>query len=156
MDVHAHGGRRIEKIERRITRLSRRAEKLFARQLRAEQRVADALRPASERRAQRRLERLRARREQLVQSEIRSIMLALKDESHRTRERLDRELQRMAPLELEWERLRSMFDTLEATLCKPALDQLTVQWRGGLAIPDFPVTEQTGYIKPFPPKAILF
>ncbi len=145
---------RIDKIERQIERLSQRAAALLERERQAEERISAGGRGG--RRAAHRLERLRAQRAELVDTEIRAIMLALQKQSGRTRERLDRELERLVPLEREWDRLRSMFDSLEETLAKPGLDQLTGQWRGGLEIPAFPITEQTGYIKPFPPKAILF
>jgi hypothetical protein len=107
-------------------------------------------------RAERRLEALRTRRCEIVQGEVRAIMLSLRDQSARTRQRLDRELERMAPLEREWERLRSMFEALERTLEDPGVEDLAGHWRGTLEIPDFPVTERQGYIKPFPPRAILF
>lgn len=156
MDVRLSRRRQVERIERRIARLSRRAEALFECERKSEQTVARGGRRRSERRAQRRLERLQAERAKLVEVEVRAIMLALQRESVRMRERLDRELERMAPLEREWDRLGSLFGALEETIAAPALDQLTEQWQGGLQIPDFPVVEQTGYIKPFPPKAILF
>jgi chromosome segregation ATPase len=155
MDVHLRG-RRVDRIERRITRLGKRADTLLAREHRLEERLAKGGRTRSQRRTERRIERLRAERAQLAVAEVRAIMLALRTESSRTRERLDRELARLTPLEQEWERLREMFDALERAIARPALDELTEQWQGGLEIPDFPVIEQTGYIKPFPPKAILF
>lgn len=150
-----HGGR-IERIEERISKLQGRAERMLAREQRLEARLAAARSPRVERRAGRRLARVRAERQKLVTGEVRAIMLALKEQSVRTRERLDRELERLVPLEREWERLRSMFDALDHAIAAPALDELTGQWRGELAIPDFPVSEDKGYIKPFPPKAILF
>ena len=163
-------GRRngIERIERRIARLRERAAEQLEHEQRSEARLeelrgadpAGRLRAARRERAlartQRRLDTLRAERAQLVDAEVRAIMLSLRDQSSRTRERLDRQLERMTPLEREWERLRSMFDTLEETLETPALDGLAVHFRGVLEIPEFPVTEQQGYVKPFPPKAILF
>jgi chromosome segregation ATPase len=155
MDVHLRG-RRIDRIERRIARLGKRADALVARERRTEERLARGGCTGAQRRAERRIERLREQRAKLAVAEVRAIMLILQSESSRTRERLDRELARLTPLEQEWERLRSMFDALEQAIARPALDELTGQWQGALAIPDFPVTEQTGYIKPFPPKAILF
>jgi DNA repair exonuclease SbcCD ATPase subunit len=163
-------GRRngIERIERRIARLRERAAEQLEHEQRTEARLEElrgaasagrlrtARRARALARAQRRLETLRAERTQLVANEVRAIMLSLRDQSSRTRERLDRQLERMAPLEREWERLRSMFGTLEETLGTPALDGLAVHFQGALEIPEFPVTEQQGYVKPFPPKAILF
>jgi chromosome segregation ATPase len=150
-----HGGR-IERIEGRIARLGGRAEKLLDRERGLEERLAAQRSPRAGRRAERKLESLRADRGRMVEAEVRSIMLALKEESGRTRERLDRELERLVPLEREWERLRALFDALEQTIATPAVGALATQWQGGLEIPDFPVSERTGYVKPFPPKAILF
>jgi chromosome segregation ATPase len=163
-------GRRngIERIERRIARLRERAAEQLEQEQHTEARLeelrgvppAGRLRAARRRRAlaraQRRLDTLRSERGRLVGAEVRAIMLSLRDQSSRTRGRLDRQLERMAPLEREWERLRSMFDTLEETLGTPALDGLAAHFQGALEIPEFPVSEQQGYVKPFPPKAILF
>jgi len=165
-------GRRkgIERIERRIAQLRERAAALLALEEAAEERLG-ALREQAQQpagriraarrtraalRAERRLAAVREERAQLVEDEVRAIMLSLREESSRTRGRLDRELERMAPLQREWERLRAMFDALESALETPALSELAGQWHGALQIPDFPVTEEQGYIKPFPPRAILF
>jgi len=158
----------IERIERKIARLSERASRLLEREEQTEARLGElrnaapagrlhaARRDRALGRAERRLANLRGERTQLVEVEIRAIMLSLRDESSRTRERLDRQLERMAPLEHEWERLRSMFDALEEAIDTPAVTDLARQWKGALEIPDFPVSEEQGYIKPFPPRAILF
>jgi len=158
----------IERIERRIERLSARAAELLEEEVQAESRVGQlrndspsgrlraARRDRALGRAERHLAKLRDERAGLVEAEIRAIMLSLRQESSRTRERLDRQLERLAPLEQEWERLRSMFDALGQAIETPAVTDLARQWQGGLEIPDFPVTEEQGYIKPFPPRAILF
>ena len=71
-------------------------------------------------------------------------------------ELLDQQLERLAPLEGEWERLRSAFGSIEAAVAAPALEQVECQWRGALEIPEFPVRENSGYDKPFPHRALLF
>lgn len=158
----------IERIERRIERLRARASELLDQEEQAEARLGQlrnatpsgrlraARRDRALARAERRLAKLRDERSGLVEAEIRAIMLSLRQESSRTRERLDRQLDRLIPLEQEWERLRSMFDALGQAIETPAVTDLARQWQGALEIPDFPVTEEQGYIKPFPPRAILF
>jgi hypothetical protein len=108
------------------------------------------------RRAERRVQQLRSTRELLVGKELDAIMFALERQSRRTRERLDRELDRLAPVEAEWERLRCAFDLLEVAVATPAIEHLAGQWSGMLEIPEFPVREQEGYAKPFPQGALLF
>ena len=125
-------------------------------EMRPARRFRRARRARALQRAQRRLGSLRDERTRLVEVEIRAIMLSLREESGRTRQRLDRQLERMQPLEREWDRLREMFGALEETIETPALNPLARQWQGELEIPDFPVVEHQGYIKPFPPRAILF
>lgn len=149
----------IERIQRRVARLGERAAKLHAREQEAAERLGATRAAGHERRAgraQRRLERLGQERERLAEREIRAIMLLLREQSGRTRERLDRELERLTPLQEEWERLRAVFDSLDETIAGPALEPLAGQWRGELEIPDFPVQEHQGYVKPFPSCAILF
>jgi hypothetical protein len=83
-------------------------------------------------------------------------MIALQEQARRTRDRLDRELDRLAPVEEEWERLRTTFDTLEVAVQTPALESLADHWHGVLEIPEFPVREHEGYAKPFPEQVLLF
>lgn len=154
-------GRRngIERIQHRVLRLGERAAGLHEREQRAAERLAahrEAGHARRTARSQRRLERLRAERERLAEREIRAILLLLREQSGRTRQRLDRELERLTPLQEEWERLRGIFSSLDETIAAPALEPLAAQWRGDLEIPDFPVHENQGYVKPFPSCAILF
>jgi hypothetical protein len=165
-----HRRDRIDRIERRIGRLGKQSAKLLQREqellstLEDSQRSAEQptrrLRQARATRALTRTERqlvdLRAKRGQLAEAEIRTIMLALQGESQRTRERLDRALERLSPVQLEWERLRATFDTLEAAVAMPALEQLAGQWQGMLEIPEFPIREREGYARPFPQRAVVF
>ena len=108
------------------------------------------------RRRRARLEDLRSKRRELVDGQIRGIMFALQDESRRAREELDRQLERLVPVQEHWERLRATFDTLEETMGGAAFATLTDQWRGQLEIPEFPVAQRSGYAKPFPQHALLF
>jgi hypothetical protein len=161
---------RIDRITLRIDRLGERAAKLLEREekigtevetLRTEARqpagrLRSRLRARSIGRKERSMEKLHAERGALVDREIRTIMIALQEQSRRTREQLDQELERLAPVEAEWERLRSTFESLEATVNAPALEELAGQWRGALGIPEFPLTEREGYTKPFPQRALLF
>jgi hypothetical protein len=183
MDTGCHRGDRIGRIEDRITALGERATELLRREHTATRRLEDLRRVSDDRtarsvrpspspsprrrrrrrsgeraraRAEHELARLRARRQELVQGELRSIMLALEQQSRRTRDRLDRELERLRPVEEEWDGLRGAFKTLGATIATPAIEELAGQWRGALEIPEFPVHEQEGYAKPFPHGALLF
>jgi hypothetical protein len=160
----------IDRIQSRIERLGGQAAELLAREEAAAAKVEDlrqaAQAPAGRIRSKRRerarrraeltAEELRGKREWFVEEELRTIMLALERQSRRTRERLDEELERLAPLEAEWERLRSAFEALETTVVTPALEPVAGQWRGEFQIPEFPVRESEGYPKPFPPRALLF
>jgi DNA repair exonuclease SbcCD ATPase subunit len=160
----------IDRIEGRIEALRDRAAKLHEREQRASRR-AEELRSQLEgstrrvsrtrygralRRSQARHARLRTKREELVASEVRAILLALQEQSQRTRLRLDRELSRLEPIEAEWERMREAFGTLQSAVATPAVERLAEQWTGELEIPDFPVAEHEGYIKPFPRRAMVF
>lgn len=87
---------------------------------------------------------------------MRSIMFALHHESRHARDALDRELERLVPVQERWERLRGAFVTLEETLGGPAFASLADHWRGQLEIPEFPVAERGAYVKPFPEHALLF
>ena len=165
-----HRPRSIDRISDRVERLGERAANVLAREehmiarleeLRSTERqptgrLRCARRARAIKRATRSLERLRAKRAAFVQKEIHSIMSALQEQSRRTRERLDRELDRLLPIEAEWERLRSTFDALEAVVRQPAVEALAGQWKGVLSIPDFPVHEREGYAKPFPQQALMF
>ena len=160
----------IDGIESRIHRLNRRASDLLEREHGATQevivreralgeaggRVRRARRRRALRRSQERLERLAARRRELIDDQIRSIMFALQHESQRTRDELDRELERLAPVQERWERLRSTFDALEGTIRGPAFVALAEHWQGQLEIPEFPVAQHSEYTKPFPRHALLF
>ena len=162
--------RHIHRIESSIERLDERASELLAREeqtveaIHLLEREQDAergrIRAMWTRRAMRRrlarLGALRDRRRRLVDGELRSIMFALQEESKRTRDELDRQLERLAPIESQWERLRSTFDTLEETIHRPAISSLAEQWQGQLEIPEFPVARRDGYAKPFPKHAVLF
>jgi hypothetical protein len=161
---------RMDHIKGRIEHLGEVASDLLEREQAAIARVEDlrnadpetagrfrrVRRERGVRRAERRVEELRSRRQELVDGELRSILVALEKQSRRTRDRLDRELERLAPLEEEWERLRSAFGAIESAVSTPALEQLASHWRGTLQIPEFPVREREGYAKPFPERALLF
>jgi chromosome segregation ATPase len=161
---------RIVDIERRIFRLERQASELLERERDTEAELVTLrrqlgetgprLRAARTRRAiqrrELRLGRVQARRRELVHDQIRWIMFALQEQAQRTRDELDRQLDRLAPVHEEWERLRGTFDTLETTIQGPAFAALADQWQGQLAIPEFPVAQRAGYAKPFPQHALLF
>jgi hypothetical protein len=177
-----HRKHEIDRIQIRIERLGDRAAELLAREEAALTKVRDLrqtkeqsegdeqaqethapvgwLRSARRNRALRlaehTLDELRSQRERMVDEELRVIMLSLEKQSRRTRERLDQELERLAPVEAEWELLRSTFDALEVAVAAPALEPLAGQWSGELAIPEFPVKEREGYPRPFPARALLF
>lgn len=158
---------RIDRIAIRVTRLRDRAADLLAR----EQALRGTLEGATDHprrrlgaarttrwanRARGRLDRLAEERAEFVQEELRSIMVALEEQSRRTRERLDQELGRLAPVQEEWERLRSIFDALESAVGTPAFEPLAGHLDGTLRIPEFPVREREGYCKPFPQGAVVF
>jgi DNA repair exonuclease SbcCD ATPase subunit len=155
-------GNRIERIERRIDELRDRADGLLERELELAARLAErgdaegwmAARRA--RRCERALTKLRERRAELAETQIQSIMRALQEQSQRTRERLDAELERLAPIEQDWERLREAFEALDEAAGTPALRELASSLHGALAIPEFPVREREGYAKPFPQSAVVF
>jgi hypothetical protein len=166
-----HRKHQIDRIQSRIDRLGGQAAELLTREEAALTKVEDLRRAAEEapagrlrsarrnralRRAGQAAEELKAKRECLVEEELRTIMLALEKQSRRTRERLDEELERLVPVEEEWEQLRSTFGALETAVTTPALEQLAGQWRGELRIPEFPVREREGYPRPFPPQTLLF
>jgi chromosome segregation ATPase len=172
-----HRKHQIDRIQSRIDRLGGQAAELLTREeaaltkvhdLREAETGANGAAPARAgrlrsvrrnralRRAERAAEELRTKRESMVEGELLMIMLALEKQSRRTRERLDEELERLAPIEEEWERLRSTFDALETAVTTPALEALAGQWRGELQIPEFPVREREGYPRPFPARALLF
>ena len=164
------GRQGINRIERRISRLDHRASRLLERQrdtevelvtLRRElDEMGPRLRAARTRRAiqrrERRLARLIAERRELVHDQIRGIMFALQQQAQRTRDELDRQLERLAPVQEQWERLRGTFDALDTTLRGPAFASLAEHWQGQLEIPDFPLAERSGYAKPFPQHALIF
>ncbi len=161
---------RIDHIERRISRLDRRASRLLERERETEVELVTLrrelddmgprLRAARARRAigrrERRLARLQAGRRELVHDQIRWIMFALQEQAQRTRDELDRLLERLAPVQEQWERLRGTFDALETTIRGPAFASLAEQWKGQLEIPEFPLAERSGYAKPFPQHALMF
>lgn len=170
MGVSLHQQDHLDRISGRIGRLTDRAIALLERE-QAVSSTLDELRRSAHHcrgrwrtrrvtraiaRAERRLAKLRASRTSLAEAETRTIMLELQDQSHRTRERLDRALERLSPVEAEWERLRTTFGALETALATPALEQLTGHWQGGLQIPEFPIREREGYAKPFPHSAVVF
>ncbi len=161
---------RIARIDQKIGRMRDRATKLLEREQKsasrieelrlAEQQPAGRVRVArlsrAERRATRRLERFQAERQELVERELDRIMSALDAQSRRTRIRLDRELERLAPVQEEWERLRTTFEALGEAVNTPALEQSAASLNGCLKIPEFPVQERDGYVKPFPHSAMVF
>lgn len=165
-----HRRSRIVQIEHRIARLDEQATRLLDRERETSERVMalqEALGKTVSRIRIRRIERalrrreerltgLRERRQQLVQEQIRTIMFALQEEAQRTRDELDRQLDRLVPVHERWERLRGTFDALESTIGRPAFASLAGQWQGQLEIPEFPVAQQSGYAKPFPQQALLF
>jgi chromosome segregation ATPase len=159
---------RIDRIEREIREFQERATELLRReraaqarvqQLKADERdgrMRSALHARALRRAQERAWALSGQREAFVEQGLRAIVLTLDEQARRTRDRLDRELERLLPVQEDWERLRSAFDALEAAVATPAVEELAGQWRGKLEIPEFPVPEREGYLKPFPHGALLF
>ena len=161
---------RIVQIEHRITRLDQQADRLLRRERQLAERVSELsdslnevgprLRAGRTRRAlqrhEARLARLQAKRRELVQVQIRWILFALQDQAQSTRDELDRQLDRLAPVQERWERLRATFDTLESTISGPAFASLADQWQGQLEIPEFPLAQHAGYAKPFPQRALIF
>jgi hypothetical protein len=165
---------RITRIERQIsdfrdraTDMLRREEALRARVAQLQERDVRGGRLASGRlrarrraralgRAEVRLEQVRDRRSMFVEQGLRAIMLTLEEQSRLTREWLDRELERLAPVQSEWERLGEAFAALEAAVATPAVESLAGQWQGRFEIPEFPVQEREGYLRPFPHRALLF
>lgn len=99
---------------------------------------------------------LEAERHQLVHDQIRWILFALQAQAQHTRDELDRQLDRLAPVQERWERLRATFDALESTISGPAFASLADQWQGQLEIPEFPLAQRAGYTKPFPQHALIF
>jgi chromosome segregation ATPase len=161
---------RIVQIEHRIARLQEEAAGLLKRERQAAEEVA-GLRAALDetasgfrvRRSRRalgrwesRLAKLGAQRQDLVRDQIRWIMFALQEQAQRTRDELDRQLDRLAPVQEQWERLRATFDVLESTISGPAFTSLAEQLQGQLEIPEFPLAQPSGYAKPFPQHALLF
>jgi hypothetical protein len=162
---------RLARIERDIAAFQERSTDLLRREQSAEARLRDleAKRAGGTRgrlgrarqtralaRAEARAQRCRDEREAFVEQDLRAIMLTLEEQSRRTRERLDHELERLLPVQAEWERLRGAFGAVEAAIATPAVESLAGHWRGALEIPDFPVQEREGYLKPFPRGALLF
>ena len=95
-------------------------------------------------------------RRELVQDQVRWILVALQEQAQLTRDELDRQLDRLAPVQERWERLRATFDALESTISGPAFASLADQWQGQLEIPEFPLAQRAGYAKPFPQQALIF
>jgi hypothetical protein len=161
---------RIDRIELRIERLDQRASDLLERERSAMEDIRAAEQPSADslgairamrarrrlRRRRTRLERLRTQRRELIQDHMRSIMFALQHESQQARDELDRELERLIPVQEHWERVRGAFGALEETIGRPAFASLADQWRGQLEIPEFPLAERGAYVKPFPEHALLF
>jgi hypothetical protein len=161
---------RIDDIERRIEKLDQNASRLLEQerttsvQVLALRRDLDEVGPRLRafrvrkalRRRERVLARLQSRRRDLVHDQIREIMFALQQQAQRTRDELDRQLDRLAPIQDEWERLRGTFGALESAIQGPALASLAEQWQGPLEIPEFPLAQRDGYAKPFPQHALLF
>ncbi len=162
---------RIDRIEREIADFQTRATELLRRErsaaalvhdleARAQAHAARRLRAVHTNRALAKARRLAQeatdRREAYVEQQLRAIMLTLEEQARRTRERLDHELERLLPVQNDWERLRAAFGAVEAAIATPAVEELAGQWRGALDIPEFPVQEREGYLKPFPHGALLF
>ncbi len=161
---------RIVKIERRIARLGQQAARLLERERQTAEEVSvlrqslneigPRLRARRTRRALARqealLRRLEAQRRQLVHDQIRWILFALQAQAQHTRDELDRQLDRLVPVQEQWERLRATFHALESTISAPAFTSLAEHWRGQLEIPEFPLAEVAGYAKPFPKQALIF
>jgi chromosome segregation ATPase len=161
---------RIVHIEHRIARLDQQAARLMQREHKTAEEVSvlrqslddrgPRIRARRNRRAiqrqEARLGRLRTQRRELVQDQIRWILFALQEQAQHTRDELDRQLDRMAPVQEQWERLRATFDSLEQTISGPAFVSLADQWQGQLEIPEFPLAQRAGYSKPFPRHALIF
>jgi chromosome segregation ATPase len=160
---------RIRRIERQIadfrdqaTELLRREEALRAKVAQLEERESRGGRFRARRRAralaraEAQLEHACDRRQAFVEQELRAIMLTLEEQSRSTREWLDRELERLVPVQSEWERLGEAFLAFEAAVATPAVESWAGQWQGRFEIPEFPVHEREGYLRPFPHRALLF
>jgi chromosome segregation ATPase len=161
---------RIVQIEHRIAQLDQQAARLLERErqtaeeVRALRRSLDETGPRLRARRGRRalarqedrLVRLGTQRRELVHDQLRWILFALQEQAQHTRDELDRQLDRLAPVQDQWERLRATFDVLESTISGPAFASLAEQWQGQLEIPEFPLAQQSGYAKPFPQHALLF
>ncbi|HZU40333.1 MAG TPA: hypothetical protein VE992_04740 [Solirubrobacteraceae bacterium] len=161
---------RIDRIERQIADFQERATELLRAEQAAAARLSERRTRAAEpggrlrrgrrqralRRAELRACRTVEARQAFVEQRLRAIMLTLEEQSRRTRERLDRQLERLIPVQAEWERLRGAFDAVEIAIATPAVESLAGQWRGTLQIPEFPVQEREGYLRPFPQGALLF
>ncbi len=161
---------RIVQIEHRIARLDQHAARLLQREHQTAHEVSvlresldetgPRIRARRTRRAlgrqEARLGRLEAQRRELVNDQIRWILFALQDQAQHTRDELDRQLDRLAPVQEQWERLRATFDALERAISGPAFDSLADHWQGQLEIPEFPLAQQAGYSKPFPQHALIF
>lgn len=157
-------------IEHRIARLEEQAARLLERERTTSERIANLQRTVGQagsrikiHRAQRALRReeirlaeLQEQRRRLVHDQIRGILFALQEQAQHTRNQLDRQLDRLAPVQEEWERLRATFNALEAAIRAPAFAALAEQWQGQLEIPEFPLAQRAGYTKPFPQHALLF
>lgn len=159
---------RLDRIQTRIARLSDRARALQERERDARaaaERLGDGAQDPPRRsvldrhrlgRAQRRLETTSERRRQLVEAEFTAIMRDLAAEAERTRTELDRALAGLAPLAARWEEIERTFGVLDEACAGPELVSFVGSWRGALDVPEFPVREAEGYVKPFPARAFVF
>jgi chromosome segregation ATPase len=161
---------RIVQIEHRIARLDQQAAGLLQRERQTAEEVSvlresldetgPRIRSRRTRRAlgrqEARLGRLEAERRELVHDQIRWILFALQEQAQHTRDELDRQLDRLAPVQEQWERLRATFDALEQAISGPAFASLADHWQGQLEIPEFPLAQHAGYSKPFPQHALIF
>lgn len=161
---------RLDRIQARIARLSDRARALQERERQARAVAAglgdgggdgeSSARGLLDRhrlaRAERRLAATGERRRQLVEEEFTAIMRDLAAEAERTRAELDRALAGLAPLAAHWEEIERTFGVLDEACAAPELVSFVGSWRGALDVPEFPVREAEGYVKPFPARAFVF
>lgn len=107
-------------------------------------------------RAQERVRRVEERRARAVVGEFSQIIRVLSAESERTRLELDDALERLVPLERRWTEIELTFRALDEAIAAPELEAFVGAFRGALEVPEFPVREEAGYVKPFPARAFVF
>jgi hypothetical protein len=153
---------KLDRVQSRIKRLAQRARQLEEREQAARAEVGRlqerkgfiAARRLA--RAQRIATETSEARHALVTEEFTAIMRLLHDESKRTRAALDRALAPLTALALDWGQIERTFELLDEATGTPELACYVSEYRGRLAVPEFPVREATGYVTPFPSDAFVF